>query len=93
MIAPGRRSRRERCFGHPDSSHGIPGRQGRREGAAAELEHGLSDGTGSPDEMTAPSAVAFIDDPGGRRAAGRGIESRSPGYRCRRGGKRRNRVA
>jgi len=52
------------------------GRAGR-EGAAAELEHGLSDGTGSPDEIDRTVAVAFIDDPGGRRAAGRGIESRA----------------
>src|SRR5258705_12535871 len=52
------------------------GRAGR-EGAAAELEHGLSDGTGSPDEIDRAVAVASIDDPGGRRAAGRGIERRA----------------
>ena len=37
-----------------------------REGAAAELEHGLGDGTGGPDEIDGAVAVAFVDDPGGR---------------------------
>src|SRR5213075_2452308 len=49
-------------------------RSAGREAAAAELEHGLAGSAGGPNQIHRAVAVALVNDPGRRRAAGGRIE-------------------